>query len=68
MRFAVSFINWYDHKLTTVIVEAPNWQAALLKHPEVSDIEVGRLTSLEEAKQYFFDMDAMFEVVEIPNA
>lgn len=66
-RWAVSFINWYDHDLSTVLVEAPTWQEALFMHPEVTKdaYEPQDLIDIEAAKIHSFDMDSMIEVIEV---
>lgn len=67
MRYAVSHIDWYDHDLITVLVEADTWQAALAQHPKMAGNDLSDLpATLEEAKTYFFDQDAMIEITPIP--
>ena len=63
-RFAVSYIDWFDHDLTTVIVYAHDWAEALRMHPKVKAFEI-EYTDLKDVKNQFFDCDAMIECVEI---
>lgn len=70
-RFAVSYIDWFEHDLTTVIVDADDWHSALLKHPKIAksnnveDTPLFPKTNLEECKGIAFDCDCMVECVEI---
>lgn len=69
-RYAVSHINWFDHDLTTVIVEADSVREALLQHPEIAAMEApdGSIPEdLDEAKEWAFDQDAMIHAEEIPQ-
>ncbi len=63
-RWAVSYIDFFDHNLTTVIVYAEDWQTALGLHPKTIGYEYNE-KSLEEAKTDFWNTDAMIECVEI---
>lgn len=65
-RFAVSHIDWFDHELTTVIVEANGWYEALQQHPKIAGLELPS-TSLEDAKGEAFNGDAMIHVEPIPS-
>lgn len=67
-KFAVSHIDWFSHDLQTKIVEAETKELALAAS-EFYDTDglscIAEAPTWEEAKQYAFDMDSMFEVVEI---
>jgi hypothetical protein len=72
-RFAVAHIDWYDHDLCIEIVEARTWHDALFMHSCWADkldvfedlIDDGNF-DIEAWKHTAFDIDAMFDVVEIP--
>lgn len=63
-RYAVSHIDWLDHDLTTIIVEATDWQSALIMHPKADWLkeDIAPNTTLEECKQIAFDCDSMIHV------
>ena len=65
MRYAVSFIDWFDHDLTTVIVDAIDWRTAIPMHPKVDVFEIDYTGTMETVKRQFWDCDAMIECVEI---
>lgn len=64
-KFAVSYIDWFDHDLTTIIVRAPDWQHALQMHSKVKEFDIDWNASLDDVKKQFFDCDATVECVEI---
>lgn len=64
-RWAVSHINFFDHDLTTIIVHAENWFAAMNKHEGIKSFELPD-TDLDAAKAEAFNCDMMVNVVEIP--
>ena len=65
-KFAVSYISFFDNKMTIKIVEANDWKAALVQSEFMKDYD-DLPEDFEEAKQAAFDCDSMFEVMEIPN-
>ena len=65
MRYAVSHIDWYDHDLTTVIVEAATVVEAMKAHPKAKDI-VWEGSTEAELKQDCFDCDCMIHAEPIP--
>lgn len=64
-RFAVSYIDWFEHDLTTVIVEAVDIAHALQLHPKFSSFDIDYSESLEGIKKQAFDCDCMVECIEI---
>ena len=66
--YAVSYIDWFDHKLITEFVSAPSDVEALLQWEKTREL-FGDLeeASLEDLKQAAFDSDAMVNSVEVPN-
>lgn len=64
-RYAVSHINWFDHDLTTVIVEADSVREALRQHPQIAAMGDPIPEDLDEAKEWAFDQDAMIHAEEI---
>ncbi len=64
MRYAVSYINFYENVLYLDIVEATDWKTAL---QIALSTEKYIPEDMEEAKEYFFDGDSAFEVIEIKD-
>lgn len=64
-RYAVSYIDWYDHELTTLIVSANDWLNAVNQHPKIKGLELASDIDLDQAKKYAWDADCMIECVEI---
>lgn len=74
MKFAVAHANLFDNELKVEILEGSNWRDALLRHsvfvsmladcPEYLD-DIPK--DLEEAKDYFFNGDALIDVIPIPT-
>ena len=69
-KFAVSYIGFHDNKLITKIINAESREYAL-RDSEFYDKDgldyLQEAPTFEDAKQHAFDMDSMFEVMEIPN-
>lgn len=65
-RYAVSYIDWFDHDLTTIIVAADTPEKALQLHPKIGEFDINYSMNMENIKQQFFNCDAMVECVEIP--
>lgn len=63
-KFAVGYINFFDNELKINIVEAENWKDALCKGSPMGPDWIESDT-MAEAKEKAFDMDSMFDVVEI---
>lgn len=67
-KFAVSYISFCDNTLNTKIVEAETKELALVAS-EFYDADglqcIAEAPTWEKSKQHAFDMDSMFEVVEI---
>lgn len=65
-RYAVSYINWYDYKLDTIIVSADSILESLWMHPKIEKENFENVQSLEDAQSQAFDIDSMINSVEIP--
>lgn len=66
-RYAVSYINWYDHELSTKIVEAENEIEAY--KAEFKSHKIDLLTepkTVQDFKYEAFDADCMIHVEPIP--
>jgi hypothetical protein len=71
-KFAVAYINWFDHDLSIEIIESDTWYTALLKHSCLLDsfdiyedlINDGNF-EIQDWKMRAFDCDSMIDVVEI---
>lgn len=64
--YAVGYINWFDHDLKIEIIKAVDVRDAISKHSSLSNIVLlGMPQELEDIKQWFFDQDAMIEVIEL---
>jgi len=70
-KFAASYTDLFENVLITVIVEADDWEYALLQHPEeesyrdIDDYVDSMPNDMEEARGVFFDMGSVFDVIEI---
>lgn len=64
-RWAVSYIDWFEHDLITLIVEAENVAHALQLHPKFATFDIDYSEGLEGIKEQAFDCDCMVECVEI---
>lgn len=75
MKYCVGIINFFDNELKHFVVEAESWQDALIKaeqeslEPNILDeshVEfINSLSSIDDAKQAYFDMDQSIEITEI---
>ena len=72
MRYAVSYMNFWDNDLKIQIVEANDWKEALSKHtlfnkPEYpEDHDMSWISdNFETAKEDLSNADMLFDVVEI---
>ncbi len=63
-RWAVGYIDWFEHDLSMMVVEAEDWASAIRLHPKVGEFDI-TWDSLESVKRQFFDCDAMVDCVEI---
>ena len=72
--FVVGYMNFFDSDLILAKVEATNWQEAIVKHPHFLKPEhregnarwlAEMPDTIEEVKQFFFDSDAIVDVLEL---
>ncbi len=66
MRYAVSYMNFCDNNLSTVIGEedSPDWRDALHLHPELSSENPNDYPKdINDAKEWAFNSDFLFDVV-----
>lgn len=68
MKYVVAHISFHDNDLSTVLVEAENWQQALAQHPAMASWggEWIAPDDIEDAKIEAFNCDFLFDVVEVP--
>jgi hypothetical protein len=67
-RYAVAHANLFDHDNTVEIVEARNARHAITLHSAIGEFDLSDMPiAIEEIKQYFFDMDTLVGVIEIPS-
>ena len=69
---AYMYINWAtEYELDIEFVTAVNWREAIAKHSKVGFVNGDDLENMpqdiEAVKQWFFDMDSMIDVKELPN-
>ncbi len=67
VRYAVCYMNFFDNDLQIRIVDnVTTWKEALEKvFPENKNMDLPH--DMGDAKEYAFDGDWLFDVVEIPN-
>lgn len=72
MKYAVAAMNFYDNELTIKVVHADNWKDAVLQHLQYAptedtpeDEKPQFPDDIEDAKAFAFDMDSMFDVIEL---
>lgn len=66
MRYCVAFISFHNNELVQEIIEANSWKEALQKHSMI-DYDIKVSDDMETAKVEFFDGDAVFSVIELPD-
>lgn len=69
-RYVVSHIDWFDHDLTSEIVEASDPVSAMKAHSKTKTYEWENqdgtpCETIEEMKQVAFDCDSMVNAIEI---
>ena len=72
MKYAVSYMNFWDNEMEIQIVEASGWKDALSKHtgfnkPEYpEDHDMSWISDdMKDAKSDMFNADMVFDVIEI---
>ena len=72
MEYAVAAMNFFDNELTIKVVNADNWKDAVLQHPQYKapndtpeDEKTQFPDNIEDAKEEAFNMDSMFDVIEL---
>lgn len=68
-KFAVAHVSLYTSKITTEVIEAVDWQHAIMQHSKVQweNNYLADLDELVQWKEYFFDGDELIDVVEITS-
>jgi hypothetical protein len=65
--YAVSYIDWYDHDLTTEFHHADTPAAAVAMHSKVKLYDLTEMPQdMVALKAFFFNMDSMVEAVPVP--
>ena len=65
-KFAVAYLSYTDNVLSIEVVEAEDWQRAIIKHSRLGDIGPEDIAdNLEQVKEDFFNWDAAIDVVEL---
>lgn len=65
-HYAVAWMNFFDNELKIEFIWAANWREAVLAHSLNNFVGVDDIPEdIEEAKRAAFDLDSMFDVVEV---
>ncbi|AUR82885.1 coil containing protein [Vibrio phage 1.029.O._10N.261.55.A7] len=77
MKYCVALINFFDNDLKQFIVEADNWQEALIKAEQenlepniLCEDQVNLILSfdgVEDGKEMYFDQDQLFSIKELED-